>query len=221
MEDFELMRYITIGQYLPTGSFLHRLDPRTKILGIGAFIIAIVLCPSVSGLLYALLFVLALIVIARVSLSLALGGLRPALPVLLLILILQLLFGWSLLPGAACQELWSAWIFRITNCAVLSVFSMLMRLTALILLTGLLTMTSTISELTHGLECLLRPFRRLGLPAHELALVFTIAIRFVPTLTEELEKLLKAQACVARISAWAPTRSSVCASSCRRWCRSF
>lgn len=194
MQDLELRRYITIGQYLPTGSGLHRLDPRTKILGIGAFILAIVISPSLTGLVYALVCVLGLVILARVPLNLALDGLRPALPVLLLIMLLQLLFGWSILPQTGCQELWSGWIFHLTNCSLVSVTAMLLRLVALILLTGLLTMTSTISELTHGIESLLRPFRHLGLPAHELALVFTIAVRFVPTLAEELEKLLKAQA---------------------------
>jgi energy-coupling factor transport system permease protein len=193
MEDLELMRYITIGLYLPTGSVLHRLDPRTKILGIGALMIAIVLSPSVTGLFLALLCILEFITMAKVPMALALGGLRPTLPILLFIAFLQLLFGWGALTGASCKELWSVWIIEITTCSVMSVFSMILRLVSMILLTGLLTMTSTISELTHGIESLLRPFRRLGLPAHELAMVFTIALRFVPTLAEELEKLLKAQ----------------------------
>jgi energy-coupling factor transport system permease protein len=193
MQDLELMRYITIGLYVPTGSVLHRLDPRTKILGIGALLIAVVLSPSVTGLVLALVCILGFIVQAKVPVSLALGGLRPTLPILLFIALLQLLFGWGALTGASCQVLWSAWIIKITTCSFLSVFSMILRLVCMILLTGLLTMTSTISELTHGIESLLHPFQRLGLPAHELALVFTIALRFVPTLAEELEKLLKAQ----------------------------
>jgi energy-coupling factor transport system permease protein len=193
MQDLELMRYITIGLYVPTGSFLHRLDPRTKTLGIGVFIIAVVLSPSVTGLVLALVCILGFIAQAKIPLSLALGGLRPTLPILLFIAFLQLLFGWGALTSASCQVLWGVWIIKITTCSILSVFSMILRLACMILLTGLLTMTSTISELTHGVESLLRPFQRLGLPAHELALVFTIALRFVPTLAEELEKLLKAQ----------------------------
>jgi energy-coupling factor transport system permease protein len=193
MEDLELMRYITIGLYFPTRSVLHRLDPRTKILGIGVLIIAIVLSPSVTGLFLALVYILGFIAMAKVPMVLALGNLRPTLSILLFIAFLQLIFGWGALTGASCQELWGMWIIKITTCSVLSVFSMILRLVSMILLTGLLTMTSTISELTHGIESLLHPFRRLGLPAHELAMVFTIALRFVPTLAEELEKLLKAQ----------------------------
>lgn len=202
MDDLELMRHITIGQYLPTGSVVHRLDPRTKLLGLGLLLAAVVAVRSVTGLLALLAVTIGLVLLARVPLGYAIGGLKPALPILLFLAILQLLFGWgaassgaasSSAAGAVCPTLWSFWLINITACSIVNVASMLLRLVSLIFLTGLLTMTSTISELTHGLESLLRPFQRLGLPAHELAMVFTIALRFIPTLAEELEKLLKAQ----------------------------
>lgn len=194
MEDLELMRSVTIGQYLPTGSSLHRLDVRAKLVALGGLISVVLMLPSPSALLAALLVILSLIWLANVPLGFALGGLRPTLPVLLLLAALQLIFGWGANANPECLALWSAGVINLTTCAVSAVLAMLLRLTCLILLTGLLTMTSTISELTHGLESLLRPFQRLGLPAHELSLSFTLALRFVPTLTEELEKLLKAQA---------------------------
>jgi energy-coupling factor transport system permease protein len=193
VEDLELMRHITIGQYLPTGSAVHRLDPRTKLLGIGLLILSIISISSVGGLLALLVVIIGLGLLARVPLGFALGGLRPALPILIIIAILQLLFGWGAPAGMVCPSLWSFWIIKITGCSILSVLAMILRLVALILLTGMLTMTSTISELTHGIEKLLRPLQKIGFPAHELAMVFTIALRFVPTLAEELEKLLKAQ----------------------------
>lgn len=193
MEDLEIMRHITIGQYLPTGSTVHRLDPRAKLIGLGLLIAAVLAITSATGLAVALALILLLVALARVPLGFAAGGLRPALPVLLIIALLQLFFGWSGLAGADCQVLWSLWVLRLTTCSLLSVLAMLLRLVSLILLTGLLTMTSTISELNHGIESLLRPFARLGLPAHELAMIFTIALRFVPTLAIQLEKLLKAQ----------------------------
>ncbi len=127
-------------------------------------------------------------------LGFALSGIRPALPFLVVIAVLQLLFGWGMQPGASCPVLWSGWIFQVTVCSVQAVVAMVLRLVALILLTSLLTLTSTTTELTHGIESLLRPFQRVGVPAHELAMVFMLALRFVPTLAEELEKLLKAQA---------------------------
>jgi len=194
LEDLELMRHITIGQYLPTGSILHHLDPRAKIVGLGLLILAAAFCPSAAGLVALLGVVIGLALLSRVPLGFAAGGLRPALPILLVIALLQLLSGWGGSIGQTCSPLWSWWVFRLTGCSILAVLAMLLRLVCLIFLTGLLTMTSTISELTHGLESLLHPFQRLGLPAHELALVFTIALRFVPSLAEELEKLLKAQA---------------------------
>jgi energy-coupling factor transport system permease protein len=194
MDDFELLRHITIGQYLPTGSLVHRLDPRTKIVGFGLLLVAVAVCSSLPGLLIALALVLGLVALARVPLGFALGGIRPALPFLAVIAVLQLLFGWGTRPGAACQTVWSIWIVQITDCSIQAVLAMILRLFSLILLTSLLTLTSTTTELTHGIESLLRPFQRIGVPAHELALVFMLALRFVPTLAEELEKLLKAQA---------------------------
>jgi energy-coupling factor transport system permease protein len=193
-DDFELQRYITIGQYLPTGSVLHRLDPRTKVVGFGLLILAVAVSPSFLGLLVSLVAAAVLIQTARIRTGFALGGLRPALPVLLLLAVLQLVFGWTAQMSSSCQTLWSWWILHITDCSLIGVVNMLVRLTAIILFTSLLTLTTTISELTHGTENLLRPFQRIGLPAHELAMVFTLALRFVPTLAEELEKLLKAQA---------------------------
>jgi len=193
-DDFELQRYITIGQYLPTGSVLHRLDPRTKIVGFGLLILAVAVSPSFLGLLLSLAMAVVLIQVARIRMGFALGGLRPALPFLIILAVLQLLFGWTAQTDRLCQTLWSWWIFHISNCSLMGVVNMMVRLVAMILFTSLLTLTTTISELTHGAENLLRPFQRIGLPAHELAMVFTLALRFVPTLAEELEKLLKAQA---------------------------
>ena len=193
MEDFELLRHITIGQYLPTGSILHRLDPRTKIVSLGVMLIVLAAYRPASGLVVGLIVVLGLVALARVNLGFALGGLRPALPILLLLAGLQLFFGW----GTATKDfpsLWSFWILRITPCSVQVVIALLARLTALILLTSLLTLTSSVTELARGAESLMRPFQRLGIPADELAMVFTLALRFVPTLAQELEKLLKAQA---------------------------
>jgi energy-coupling factor transport system permease protein len=196
MEDFELTRQITIGQYLPTGSWLHRLDPRVKIVGIGLLIMAVVALRSLGALAAALALIVACVRLARIPLGLAAANLRPAVPVLLFLAALQILFGWG--AQDACLDLWRGAIFglalRVNVCALAAALAMLLRLGGLVLLVALLTMAATISELTHGAESLMRPLRRIGLPAHELALTFTLALRFAPTLAEELEKLLKAQA---------------------------
>ena len=193
MNDFELLRHVNIGQYFPTNSILHRLDPRVKIVGLVGLVITLVVLQSASGVLTGLLITLALIALAKIDLRFALNGLAPTLPILLFLAALQLFFGWGA-RAADCRTLWHFEILNVTTCSVQAVIVLLARFVALILLTGLLTFTSTLSELARGIEWLLRPFQRVGVPADELAMVFTIALRFVPTLALEMEKLLKAQA---------------------------
>lgn len=193
MEEFELLRYVTIGQYLPTNSVIHRLDPRVKLIALGALAIAIVVQTTGLGSLLGLGITLALVVLARVDVRVALRGLAPSAPILAFLALLQLGFGWGA-RTSGCVTLWSWEIVNVTTCSVEAVIALLARLVALVLLTSLLTFTSTLSELARGIEWLLRPFQRVGVPADELAMVFTIALRFVPTLALEMEKLLKAQA---------------------------
>jgi energy-coupling factor transport system permease protein len=193
MEEFELLRYVTIGQYLPTNSTVHRLDPRVKIVALGALAIAIVAQTSALGSLLGLGIILAFVALARVDVRFALRGLAPSAPILAFLALLQLGFGWGA-RASGCIALWSWGMFNVTTCSVEAVIALLARLVALVLLTSLLTFTSTLSELARGIEWLLRPFQRIGVPADELAMVFTIALRFVPTLALEMEKLLKAQA---------------------------
>lgn len=214
MEDFELLRHVTIGQYFPTGSLLHRLDPRVKIIGIAAFVLAFVAIQSATGLLVGLAITLALIALARINIRFALGGLGPALPILLLLAAFQLFSGWNT-PASHCETLTSFWLLQMTTCSVQAVVIMLARVVALVLLTSLLTFTSTQSELARGIEWLLRPLARVGVPADEIAMMFTIAMRFVPTLAIEMEKILQAQAArganiasgsnpIARTRQWLP-----------------
>ncbi|MBM3129958.1 MAG: energy-coupling factor transporter transmembrane protein EcfT [Chloroflexi bacterium] len=193
MEDFELLRYVTIGQYFPTGSPIHRLDPRVKIIGLIALAMAIVAQTSAVGSIAGVIVALALIAFARVDVRFALRGLAPSIPILALLAILQLGFGWGA-RASGCIALWSWEIVNVTTCSIEAVIVLLARLVALVVLTSLLTFTSTLSELSRGIEALLRPFQRVGVPGDELAMVFTIALRFVPTLALETEKLLKAQA---------------------------
>lgn len=192
MSEFDFLRNVTIGQYLPTGSPIHRLDPRAKLLGGLLLVLAIALADSLLEALLGLTLVLLLARLARVPAHYLWRGVRLALPILLLVLGLSLLFrGWQEPSGEVFLE-WG-WL-RFTRFSVWITLLALVRIVALIFLTSLLTLTSTTTELTHGLERLLHPFRRLGLPSHELALVNMIALRFVPTLAEEMERVMKAQA---------------------------
>lgn len=191
MFNFELLRNVTIGQYIPTGSVIHRLDPRTKIISTALLILAISLNRSlVANLLFALL-VLGVTLLARIKLSYIVRGILLGLPALIVIFIMQFLFqGWVDPPGKIFFE-WG-WI-RVTRYSLHIIALSMLRISGFLFLTSLVTMTATTTELTHGVERLLAPFRRFGVPSHELALILTISLRFVPTLAEELERIIKAQ----------------------------
>lgn len=191
MFNFELLRNVTIGQYIPTGSIIHRLDPRAKIVATGVLILAISFNRSlVANFIFAGI-VIAITLLARIKLSYVARGILLGLPALILIFIMQFLFqGWVDPPGRIFFE-WG-WI-RVTRYSLHIIALSMLRITGFIFLTSLVTMTSTTTELTHGIARLLQPFRRFGVPSHEVALIFTIALRFVPTLAEELERIIKAQ----------------------------
>ncbi len=185
----ELSRFVTIGQYIPTESPVHRLDPRTKIAAVTLLMVAIFVVRDFAG--YALLtaFLLGVIVLSRVPVGHVLRGLRPIGFLLALTLILNVFFS-----GIQDGEV----LFRLgplvaTREAVVRAVFIGYRLIALVVSTSLLTFTTSPVELTDGLERLMRPFRRIGVPAHELAMMMTIALRFIPTLLEETEKIIKAQ----------------------------
>lgn len=196
MEDFELLRYVTMGQYLPGDSFIHRLDPRTK-LSVFLFItLAVTFSPSYAANAVLVLVTLLLVLLSRVPLGYIFAGIKPALPLIATLALLQLLFyGDVYAPyGMATRTLarWG-WI-HVTNGSVQLVVVSALRFVELLFLTSLLTNTTTLTDLTHGMERMLHPFARFGLPAHELSLVATIALRFVPLLAEQLEIIMKAQA---------------------------
>jgi energy-coupling factor transport system permease protein len=192
MENFELLRNVTIGQYIPTGSVIHRLDPRAKLLGSLFLILAISFNKSLVANIIMLVTVLIIARLSRISFSFILRGIILGLPVLVFIFVMQFIFSGRVEPPGQIYFQWG-W-FRITRYSMWLIGLSLMRITSFIFLTSLITMTATITELTHGLESLLSPFRRFGVPAHELALINTIALRFVPTLAEEMERIMKAQA---------------------------
>lgn len=193
MSEFEFLRNITIGQYLPTGSPIHRLDPRAKLLGFTILLLAAVLTPGYTGAVAFLVLALTLTWIARIPLGYALRGIGPALPFIIVLALFQLLAP-PVRPGAVCADLVRVGFFAVTDCGVGLVVLSILRFLGLILLVSAMTFTTSVSEMAHGVEVGLRPLQRFGFPAHEVSLVATIAIRFVPTLAEEMERLVKAQA---------------------------
>ncbi|MEE8391491.1 MAG: energy-coupling factor transporter transmembrane protein EcfT [Anaerolineae bacterium] len=196
MEDFELLRHITIGQYLPGDSIIHRLDPRTK-LSIFLFItIAVTFSISYTANAILVLVTLFLVLLSGVSMRYVFSGIKPAIPLIIILAILQLLFyGEQFVPFGMQTKTYFHWGWiHITNGSVQLVIVSALRFIELLFLTSLLTNTTTLTDITHGMENMLRPFSRIGVPAHELSLVATIALRFVPLLAEQLEIIMKAQA---------------------------
>jgi energy-coupling factor transport system permease protein len=193
VSEFELLRNITLGQYLPTGSYLHRMDARAKIVATLLLVAAVSFTPTLAGNAVLLGACLGVVALGRIPLRYALRGLLPAVPVLVILAVMQLLFfGRAYDPSSPVVLRWG-WIV-VTAAVVRLVLVSAARFVELLFVTSVFTLTTTTTELTHGIESLLRPFRRFRVPGHELALVVTIAIRFVPTLALEAERLMKAQA---------------------------
>jgi energy-coupling factor transport system permease protein len=190
--EFELLGRITIGQYLPTASPLHRLDPRAKLLMALLLVIAVVLTSSLVGQCLLLVAVLGCLALARVPLRFALAGIRSMVLFLALLALLQVFA----IPqySANARTLWHWTVLTVTDRSLVAGFLLVGRFSTMALGVSLFSFCTTTVELTHGVEHLLRPLQAWGLPAHEFALVLNIAIRFLPTLAEEAERLMKAQA---------------------------
>jgi energy-coupling factor transport system permease protein len=181
-----MLKDITLGQYFPGESFIHRLDPRTKILGIIVYITIIFCIKNFIGYGVLAVFTAACIFSSKVPVKFVLKGLKP----IMLFVALTAIFNLFLTSG---KILWSWGFLKITYEGVNLAVFMVLRLFFLVLGTSLLTLTTSPIVLTDGIEHLLSPFKRIGVPAHELAMMMTIALRFVPTLLEETEKIIKAQ----------------------------
>lgn len=181
-----MIRDITLGQYYPEQSVIHRLDARTKILGTLLYIIEIFLVNSFAGFGLVILALGVLIGISRVPVRFIFKGLKAVVFIILLTLVLNLF----MFDGTV---LWHWKFLTITYEGLYRSCFMALRLILLIIGTSMLTLTTKPMELTDGLEKLLKPFNRFGLPSHEIALMMSIALRFIPTLLEETDKIMKAQ----------------------------
>jgi energy-coupling factor transport system permease protein len=194
MQDLAYLRHLTFGQYLPRRSFVHSLDPRTKILATGALAVAISVNASYIGNALLLAAALGLAILSRVSPSKVLAGLRPAVPFIIYFSALQALFFDSPFGPTTDPVTLLDWgPFTVTTAGIRLVIVSILRLLELWILTSLLTNTTDTSALARGTESLLRPFSALGLPGHDVALVFTMSLRFLPVFALSLEDTLKAQ----------------------------
>jgi energy-coupling factor transport system permease protein len=206
MQEFELLRNVTIGQYVPGASVVHRLDPRTKLVITVILAAAFAATRSLIGNLVIVTVILLLVRLADLPLRFVLRGLLPSLGALTLLFLFQLLYqGWREPAGQVYIE-WG-WL-RITRVSLQFVILATVRFAGYLILLSLLTLTTTAGNLTHGLERLASPLRRIGVPVRELSIMYMIALRFVPTLAEELEQIMKAQASrcgqIGRVRFWRP-----------------
>ena len=181
-----MIRDITLGQYYPEQSVIHRLDARTKILGTLLYIIEIFLVNSFAGFGLVILALGVLIGISKVPVRFIFKGLKAVVFIILLTFLLNLF----MFDGTV---LWHWKFLTITYEGLYRSCFMALRLILLIIGTSMLTLTTKPMELTDGLEKLLKPFNRFGLPSHEIALMMSIALRFIPTLLAETDKIMKAQ----------------------------
>lgn len=181
-----MIRDITIGQYYPAPSVIHRLDPRVKLVGTLVFIIMIFCINNLAGYLAATAALACLVKISKVPLKYILKGLKAIFFILIFTAVLNLF----LTPGTPVFE----WKFiHITREGILMALKMAVRLTYLIIGSSIMTLTTTPNHLTDGLEKGLGPLKKIHMPVHEIAMMMSIALRFIPILMEETDKIMKAQ----------------------------
>ena len=182
-----MLKDITLGQYYPVKSAVHDLDPRVKIVLTVAFIVAVFLGKSLWAMIPITLFILGAAKIAHLPLKLLAKGIKPLRLILIFTFVLNLFFS----PGETL--LFQVWKIRVTREGLILAIRFSARLIFLVTGASLLTLTTQPVALTDGMERLLSPLARIGFPAHELAMMMSIALRFIPTLLEEADKIMKAQ----------------------------
>ena len=181
-----MIRDITIGQYYQTQSVLHRLDPRVKITGTLIFIITLFVAKNVTSYAVATAFLMAVILLSRVPFGFIVRGMKTV----VIILLITVVFNLFLTPGITFVSFWK---FRITYEGLKTAGYTAVRLSYLILGSSLMTLTTTPNNLTDGLESIMKPLKLFRVPVHEIAMMMSIALRFIPILMEETDKIMKAQ----------------------------
>ncbi|MBR6664746.1 MAG: energy-coupling factor transporter transmembrane protein EcfT [Lachnospiraceae bacterium] len=181
-----MLRDITIGQYYQTESVIHKLDPRVKIGGTLIYIISLFLFENVWGYLLAALFLGLVIKLSHVPFRFMVRGMRA----ILFLLLLTLVFNLFLTPGEALITFWK---LKITKEGIIMAVRMALRLSFLIIGSSIMTLTTTPNNLTDGMEKMMGPLKIFKVPVHEVAMMMSIALRFIPILMEETDKIMKAQ----------------------------
>lgn len=181
-----MLRDITLGQYYQTDSVIHRLDPRVKLMATVIFIIGLFLVDNILGYVLAAAFLVMAIRLSHVPFKFMIKGMKA----ILFLLILTAVFNLFLTQGEPLVQIWK---LTITKEGVRTAVFMAIRLSFLIVGSSVMTLTTTPNNLTDGLESLLNPLKKLHIPVHEIAMMMSIALRFIPILMEETDKIMKAQ----------------------------
>ena len=181
-----MLRELTLGQYYPADSIVHRLDPRTKLFATMVFIASLFIADNIWGYLIATFVLAAIIRLTQVPVRFILKGLKA----IVILLLISVSFNLFLTPG---EEIFRFWIFKITKEGVRLAAFMAVRLIYLVIGSSVMTLTTTPNELTDGLEKSLGFLNKAGVPVHEVSMMMSIALRFIPILLEETDKIMKAQ----------------------------
>ncbi|MDD7312284.1 MAG: energy-coupling factor transporter transmembrane component T [Clostridia bacterium] len=181
-----MLKDITLGQYFPGNSPIHRMDPRTKLLALILYIITIFIADGLIPYVICAAGLAAVIRVSRIPLKLIMKALKPIVIIIIFTGALNILYT----PGT---ELFRLWIFRVTVEGIRTAITMIVRILLLVASTSLLTYTTSPMALTDGLESLLGPLKKFHVPVHEFSMMMSIALRFIPTLIEETDKIMSAQ----------------------------
>lgn len=178
---------ITIGQMYPSNSLVHKLDPRFKLVFTFIFVIALFVSKTFIGIAVNAAFVILCYILAKIPFSMFIKTVKPVLPIVIFMMLFNVLF------YGGQTVLFKVWVFKLTLEGIETAIFMVFRIILIISGTAILTYTTSSIELTDALESLLSPLKVLKFPVHELAMMMTIALRFIPTLIEETEKIISAQ----------------------------
>jgi energy-coupling factor transport system permease protein len=204
MENFEFLRSVNIGQYLPLDSPIHRLDPRSRLIAGTLLLCAVTFASHPAGLFLGVSTFLAGLGLARVPMRFALRGLLPPLPFLLILALLQVFVNPYPETSPVYLHIWS---LAISGIDLWVGAALLIRFTGLILGLSLIAFCLSTSEMIYGLSAILRPLTRLGLPVHDLVMMVQVTMRFIPLLAQSMERIAKAQA--ARGADWGSGRGGL------------
>ena len=180
------MRNITIGQYYPADSILHKLDPRVKFLGTLVFIVSLFLIKGLAGYVFVTVVLVTLVKLSKVPFGMMLKGMKA----IIFILIITVIFNMLFTPGEA---IFTIWRLSVTKEGAVQAFRMAIRLSYLIIGSSIMTLTTTPNQLTDAMENLFSPLKVIKVPVHEISMMMSIALRFIPILMEETDKIMKAQ----------------------------